>query len=132
MISAMREQIDAFLRRYPQLAHRRGADNQCRIATDGLLAELDAAAIRAAAIWVRGHRTEPQNPAPRAMAADRHRLIRLPDGSFVDVTRRQFDPHSPHPTYYASEAELARHWREIDRGPPHGGAEDEDWHSFDS
>jgi hypothetical protein len=66
------------------------------------------------------------------MGADRHRLVRLADGSFVDVTRRQFDPQAEHPTYYASEVELAGQWQQIDRGPPNGPAADEDWRSLDS
>ena len=68
-----------------------------------------------------------RSPAARAMAADRHRIVRLEDGAFVDVTRRQFDEHAEHPTYYASETALAKDWREIDRGPPDGRVEDEDW-----
>jgi hypothetical protein len=49
----------------------------------------------------------------------------------VDVTRRQFDPVAQHPTYYASEAELAGDWQKIDRGPADGASED-DWHSLDA
>jgi len=42
-----------------------------------------------------------------------------------------FDPNAEHPTYYGSEAELARHWRQIDRGPVGGAAQDEDWRDLD-
>ncbi len=62
----MLEHIDDFLRRHPRLADQRNADNQCRIATDAVVEELRAKGIRARAIWVRGHRTKPENPAPRA------------------------------------------------------------------
>jgi hypothetical protein len=125
------EPIDDFLRRNWRLADPRFADNQCRIATDALTDELRALDIGATPIWVRCHRTPPADPSPRAMTADRHRLVRLPDGTFVDVTRRQFDPDADHPTYYGSEADLARHWRQIDRGPVDGAAHDEDWHDLD-
>jgi hypothetical protein len=131
-IWSMYEQIDAFLERYPRLAEPSGADNQCRLATDELVGALEAKGIEATPVWVRGHRREPEKPAPRAMGADRHRLVRLADGSFVDVTRRQFDPQAEHPTYYASEVELAGQWQQIDRGPPNGPAADEDWRSLDS
>jgi hypothetical protein len=128
----MREHIEDFLRRQPRLANQHGADNQCRIATDELVEALRAQGVEASATWVRGHRTEPENPAPRALASDRHRLVLLPDGSFVDVTRRQFDPYAQHPTYYASESALAAHWRHIDRGPADGAEADEDWYRLDS
>lgn len=123
----MCKQVDAFLRRHPQLADPWVADNQCKIAADQLIEELTAQGVGASAVWVRGHRVAPDTPAPRAMASDRHMLVRLPDGSFVDVTRRQFDPNAQHPTYYASERELASHWREVDRGPVDGREENEDW-----
>lgn len=127
ILSAMRDQVDEFLRSYPGLARPCGADNQCKIATDGLVEFLCAKGIGASPVWVRGHRTEPDNPGPRTMASERHRLVQLAGGSSVDVTRRQFDPHAGHPTYYPSERELADHWRQIDRGPPDGGVEDEVW-----
>jgi hypothetical protein len=54
-------------------------------------------------------------------------LVRLPGGSFVDVTRRQFAVEAPQPRYYTSESELARDWHEIDDGPADGRLEDESW-----
>lgn len=64
------------------------------------------------------------------MAADRHMLVRLPDGSFVDISRRQFDPNAAHPCYYKSESDLASDWREIDDGPANGRRVDEVWRSL--
>jgi hypothetical protein len=75
------------------------ADNQCRVASDDLVDALRESGTDATAVWVRCHRIQPRDPAPRAMSADRHRLVRLSDGRFVDVTRRQFDPRADHPTY---------------------------------
>ena len=123
----IRRRIDEFLRTRPQLATQSGADNQCRIATDALIEKLASYGIDARATWVRGHRREPRRPSARAMAASRHRVVRLAGGAFVDVTRRQFDHLAEHPTYYAFEAELANDWREINRGPADGTREDEDW-----
>jgi hypothetical protein len=131
MLLPVREHVDNFLRRRPWLAHQEGADNQCRIATDDLADALRAQGIGAQPVWVRGHRAVPDNPAARALSADRHRIVLLPDGSLVDITRRQFDPDAQHPSYYSSEAELAAHWREIDRGPAEGAAADEDWHHIE-
>jgi hypothetical protein len=65
------------------------------------------------------------------MAADRHMLARLPDGPFVDISRRQFDAKAAHPRYYWSGSELASDWREIDDGPTNGRLEDEDWRGLD-
>jgi hypothetical protein len=128
--AAIRQRIDDFLLTRPKLQSRDGADNQCRIATDELVETLMSHGVEAHPTWVRGHRTMPVRPARRAMAATRHRIVRLPRGAFVDVTRRQFDDHAAHPTYYASELELADHWREIDRGPVDGSLADEDWRSI--
>jgi hypothetical protein len=64
------------------------------------------------------------------MAANRHVLVRLPDGSFVDISRRQFDANAAHPRYYKSESELASDWQEINDGPANGRLEDEDWRSL--
>ena len=57
-------------------------------------------------------------------------VIGLPSGAFVDVSRRQFEPSGGHPRYYASEADLAGDWREIDDGPPDGRLEDERWRAL--
>jgi hypothetical protein len=126
----IRQRIDEFLRTRPRLASQAGADNQCRIATDDLLEYLQSHGVDAHATWVRGHSKQPVRAAPRAMAANRHRVVGLPGGAFVDVTRRQFDEHADHPTYYASEPELAEDWCEIDRGPVDGTSEEEDWRSI--
>jgi hypothetical protein len=88
-----------FLKARPHLAQRMRTDNQCRIAADELVDALVRCDIAATPVWVRGHRTPPRDPAPRAMSADRHRLVRLPDGTFVDVTRRQFYSCAQHPTF---------------------------------
>jgi hypothetical protein len=61
------------------------------------------------------------------MLADRHVLLRLAGGAFVDVTRRQFEPSCGHPRYYSSEADLSSDWRNIDDGAPDGGVADENW-----
>jgi hypothetical protein len=124
------EVVATFLRARPTLGTPVGADNQCRMATDELCEALCQRGVAAVPVWVRSHSSMPTEARPRALTADRHRLVRLRDGTFLDVTRRQFEPSAPHPTYYVSEAELARHWREINRGPVDGTLEDEDWQSL--
>lgn len=123
----MRRAVDRFIRTRPNLASPEGALSQCRIATQDLVDALKAEGVSAAAVWVRGHRREPDDLSPLAMAADRHMLVRLPDGSFADVTRRQFAVEAPHPRYYTSESELAFDWQEIDDGPIDGRLDDEKW-----
>ncbi len=128
---AVRLLADEFVRARPHLADPDGAASQCRIATQELVEALEARGLPAVAVWVRGHQSEPLDASPRAMAADRHMLARLPDGPFVDISRRQFDAKAAHPRYYWSESELASDWREIDDGPTNGRLEDEDWRGLD-
>lgn len=129
-LGSMRREIDNFLHRRPGLARPLGADNQCLIATNELIDDLLTRGIAASAVWVREHRIVPVDPAPRAVAADRHRIVRLPDGWFVDVTRRQFGSAEEHPTYYLSETDLASHWCEVDRGPADGAEDEERWETL--
>jgi hypothetical protein len=130
-MGAVRRHIEEFVSRHPRLSDPMGADNQCRIASDDLVDFLCSKGVRAVPTWLREHRDPPANPSPRASRADRHRVVRLPDGSFVDVTRRQFDPWADHPTYYDSEAELVKHWRQIDRGPVDASVEAELWEDLE-
>ena len=123
----MHTDVTEFIRTRPRLEERSGAVGQCRIATQDLLDALTDAGLAAAAVWVRGHRRELSDASPRAMAADRHMLLRLSDASFLDITRRQFEPDAPHPRYYGSESDLGSDWEEIDDGPPDGRVEDERW-----
>lgn len=123
----MRSCVESFLRRYPQLASASGAESQCRIATTLLIDALQGGRIEAEGAWVRGHRVVPTSASPRALAANRHLVVRLQAGAFVDVTRRQYEPDCTHPRFYSSEADLACDWREIDDGPAEGPTNDERW-----
>ena len=127
---AVRLLADEFIRTRPHLVDPARAESQCQNATRDLIRALSAEGLSAVAVWVRGHQRELRDASPRAMAADRHMLARLPDGSFVDISRRQFDAKAAHPRYYWSESELACDWREIDDGPTNGRLEDEDWRAL--
>jgi hypothetical protein len=55
--------------------------------------------------------TDPNHPAMRRGVATYpnmlvgHAVVRLPDGSLIDWTARQFDPDSPHPARYQEPPE---------------------------
>lgn len=126
----MRPLVERFLESQPRLSSPGGAESQCSIATQALVTQLTAAGVPANPAWVRGHRFAPPQAAMRAMQANRHLIVRVPDAGFVDVTRRQFEPTGTHPRYYSSEADLACDWKEIDDGAFNGTAEQERWRSL--
>ena len=109
--------VEAFTNRHPAYAHCGGAVNQCAIATRELVDELMREGYPATVIWVRGHAAFPSRAHPSALQADAHALVRLGDGTLIDVTRCQFDPTAALPTVYASDSQLRMHWLEMNDDP---------------
>lgn len=103
MDQAVADVVERVLRRHPAWEEpgRPGALQQCSIASRELLAELEDEGITASLLWLVGPRGDLSRAHPEAAHSAEHLTVQVGD-EILDLTRRQWDCASEHPTVYAS------------------------------